>query len=603
MKTTALFVLLVLCTHPSFTQDIYNRARASLAQGDTAGAVAAFTDAVKAGQRSAESNYYLGAIAYNRGRNTEAITYLEASLRSNDDNLDALMTIGNAYLKANDPTSALNSFRRAIRVAPKDCSAAIAFGRALLAADSIDAAVIQLTRAKECAPDNPYVYVGLGDAYQKQNVLVLAISNYQQAASLEPKNIELRYTVAQSLEKNRQYTEAVKMYDEVIAIDATYADAYLQKGSILYRAKLYARAVDPLKKFIELRPGHFDATSMLAKTQLEVRSYNEAATNARRAVELDSSAAETWRTYFYALVETKDFAGAESALAGLQRRTQLDVQDYLRLGDLYFGLKKREEALSWYLKAVAADSTNCEPFFNMGFLYMQGGQYAEAAVNFEKRIACDSTSLSAYINAAASLMQVKEYDRARTLLLKAIDLKSDFFQARLWLARYYVQVDSFDVAKQQYEEVLRLIGTDTEKYKKEAGEAHSLLASLHMTRKDYGRALESFRKAQAVGYENAAMHLSWGQGILQTLSPDDPQEVSRQKVDDAIKRFRRCVELDPNSSQGWLWLAEGLVRSRIAGDDEKNKQIKEEACGAYRRALRIDSRNTDAQKGLERIGC
>ncbi|MFN0159331.1 MAG: tetratricopeptide repeat protein [Bacteroidota bacterium] len=597
-----LLIIISVINHAS-AQDVFNKARAALNAGDTTAAITGFTDAIKAGQKSAEANYHLGTIAFARGRFDDAISFLQNSVRIDDDNVQAFLTLGYAQIRKGDAMGALATFRQAAKLAPKDCMVSIAYGRALLAADSTDAAVVHLTKAKECAPEDASVYEALGDAYQKQSVLVLAITNYQKAVELSPKNIQTRYTLARALEKNRQYTDAVKQYDEVIANDSTYADAYLQKGSILVRAKLYVRALEPLRKFIQIRPDLYDAKAMLAKAAFEAKRYDEAVTVSSGALLIDSSSAEVWRTNFYALVETKDFARAEVALAGLQRRTALDVQDYLKLGDLYFGLKKWDDALNWYLKAVAADSANCDPYFNLGFLYMQQQKWGEAAFNFEKRITCDSNSLSAYINAAASHMQLKNFPVARTLLTKAISLKSDFFQGRLWLARYYVQVDSFDNAKAEYEQVLSLIGDQTDKYKREAGEAHALLASLYVSRKEYTKAIDSFAKALRVGYENSGMHLSWGQSILQTLDPKDPADESKRKNDDAVRHFRKSVEMDANNCQGHLWLAEGLVRSRVAGDDEANKKLKDEACSEYRKALKCDPKLDDAKKAMERIGC
>ncbi len=603
MKHTV-FLMLVFMTTGAYGQDVFNKAKSLLAGKDTAGAVTAFGDALKAGQKTAESNYYLGAIALVRNSVDDAIRYLDASVQQDDDNLDAVKGLGTAYLKKKNGPKALETFRLASSIAPKDCEIAIAYGRALLEADSVDAAVINLTKAKECAPNDASIFEGLGDAYLKQGVNALAISNYDQSVKAGPQNIEVRYKLARAYEKNRQYTEAVKVYDDIIAIDPANTDAYFQKGSILVRAKLYPRAVEPLKKFVELKPNSYEGNSMLAKSLLESKKSEDAVKYAQNALALDSSSADVWRTYFYGLVETKDYARAEAALASLQRRGKIEVDDYLKLGDLYFGKKEREKALEWYLKAVAADSSNCDPYFNLGFLYMQGQEYANAAVNFEKKITCDSNSLSAYVNAAASHMQTKNNARARELLVRAIERKPDFFQGRLWLARYYVQVDSFDNAKKEYEEVLRLIGDNTEKYKKEAGEAHSLLASLYSTRQQFDQAIEEYRRAAGVGYDNGGMRLSWGQAVLQTLNPKtDSPEQARAKNDEAVKHFRRCIELEPNNADGHLWLAESLTRSRVPGDDARNAKLKEEACSEYRRTLKIQPKNEDAKKGLEKLGC
>jgi tetratricopeptide (TPR) repeat protein len=606
MKQILFFLLIITAgMQHGAAQDIYNKARAALSARDTAAAMTGFQDAIKAGQKTGDANFHLGAIAAARNKSDDAIRYLQAALKADDENVEALKIIGQTYLKKGDVPNALKHLRSAAKIAPKDPAVAAPLGLALLAADSVDASIVQLTRAKEFAPDNAALYAALGDAYMKQNVTVLGIVNYQEAIRLDPKNIEVHFKLAKAFEKDRKYNDAVKSYADVITIDSTFADAYFQMGRIFYLAKQYKNALAPLRRYIGLVPKSFDATQMYAQALVEAGGFDEAAKISLKALQLDSTAAATWRIYFTALVEIKDFANAESALRSLQKRGQLESGDYLRLGKLYYGIGREDDALSWYEKAIAADSTDCDPYFNMGSLYMKKQNYPRAAAMFEKKIACDPRSLSAYINAGITYMQPSNLNltRTRELFLKSIELKGDFLQGRLWLARYYVQVDSFDLAEKQYIEVLNLIGTNVNNNKKEYGEAHSLLASLYMTKKQYERSLGSFQKAQSVGYENANMHLSWGQAILQTLDPKGDADENMKKNDDALRHFRRCVDMDPNNVQGHFWLGECLIRSRIPGEDDKNKKLKEEACSEWRKVLKLDPRNEAAEKQMKQYGC
>jgi tetratricopeptide (TPR) repeat protein len=603
MKRIVSCVLFVLATHLGMAQDIFNKAKAALNARDTAAAVAAFHDAVKAGQKTGEADYYLGAIAFAQGKIDDAIVFLEASIKLDDENVDALRILAAASMVKKDIAAALVYYRRAAKLAPKNPDVAAGFGHALLAADSIDAAIINLTRAKEFASENPAVYVALGDAYSKQGVIVLGIDNYKKAIELEPKNITTHLKLARSYMKNRQYNEAVKAYDAAIAVDSTVADDYLEPGKILVLAKQYKRAVPYLRKYVALRPKSSEGMTLFTAALFGAEDFAEVVKVGPNALLLDSANVETWRTYAHSLVETKDYKTALTAFAALQRRNAIKSEDQSKLGKAYFGMNLYDDALKAYELAMLADSTNCDPFFDLGFLYMRQQNYAKAATMFEKKIACDPRSLSAYINAGSSLMQVGDLPRARELFFKAIELKKDFLQGRLWLARYYVQVDSFDLAEEQYLEVVKLIGDQIDKNKGVYGEAHKLLGSLYMTKRMYLKAIDAFRKTQTVGTDDSNVHLSWGQAILQTLDPKEPAEESKKKNDDAVKHFHRCVELDAKNENGHLWLAEGLVRSRIPGEDEANRKLKEEACDEYRKALRLNPKNKDAEKGMERIGC
>jgi tetratricopeptide (TPR) repeat protein len=603
MKRLLLGLTVLFTINPVTAQEILNKAKNALSNRDTAAAFSGFQDAVKAGQRVGEANYYLGAISLAQHRVDDAITFLQASVRSDDERVDAQKLLGDAYMMRKDVTSALERYRIASKLAPKNPEIAVAHGLALLGVDSTDAAIIHLIRAREYAPTNPAIYAALGDAYVRQRVYALGFSNYQQAIELDPKNIATRMKLGEAYEMNRQYTDAVTAYDGVTKVDSNYAEAYLRIGRIYIKAVGVQKrlAVAPMKKYVQLNPKSVEGWQLYARALFEAEDYAEAVKISQEALKRDSTAIDMWRIEAHSLVFTREYKSALNAFQVLERHQAIKPEDYSLWARAYFYTGQEDKALDIYYKAIAADSTNCDPYFDLGTIIMKKGNYEQAAAMFERKISCDPRSLSSYVNAAACYMQGANKARARELLLKAIELKPDFFQARLWLARYYVAVDTFDLAEQAYLDVLKLIGDQTDKYKKEYGEANSLLGSLYMTKGYYERAISAFMKALSVGYENANMRLSLGQAILQTLSTDDPPEVSRKKNEDALKNFRRCIELDPNNGQGHFWLGAGLIRLRVPGEDEINRKLTEEACNEFRKSLKLDPKNESAKKQLEQF--
>jgi tetratricopeptide (TPR) repeat protein len=605
MKRILLWVLLAGLSCGAVGQEYLVRARGALANRDTAAALQNLKDALTAGSRLGEVNYLLGAIAYKRAKLDEAIPYLETSVKYDDENADALAILGLALAEKKDLLGALTHLRRAEKFGKKNPNVLLALGRAFLASDSVDAAIQRLTLAKEYDPENPTIYVLLGDAFIRQNVPPLAVSNYQEAIRLTPKDVATRAKLAKVFEDQRNYTEAVRVYDDVLVLDSTNTTAMFAKGKILVRAKLFQRALGPLKRYTEIFPKSVEGSQYYAKALSGAGYVVDAAKEGHRSLKLDSSNTDIWRLVAEALVESKDYAGALKAYDGLRRHKAFKNEDYATYGNALVGVGKEDEALNALLAAVAADSTDCDPYYNLGSLYMKKRDYIKAAAMFEKKITCDPRSLGAYLNASACYLQptTKNYDRARELLMKTLELKPDFLYGRLWLGRYYSQVDSLEQARMQYEEVLRQIGSNTDKYRNEAGEAHYMLGSSYFTTKQYARVVESMRRASQLGYDNAGLQLTWGQSLLQLLDPEKGQEENKRLVEEAISHFRRAAAMEPSSSAAHLWLAQGLVLARIEGDNAGNAKLKEEACGEYRKVLRLDPGNGDAKKGIERIGC
>lgn len=607
-----LFVgILILAAHVGSAQDIYNKARALLSGRDTAAALTSFQDAVKAGQKLAESNYYLGAIFFAQRRMDDAIKYLQASLKEDDDNVDAVKLLGDAYSAKKDRINALLQYKLAAKMAPKNCAVSVAYGQALVAADSMDLAIVQLTRAKECMPENPAIYLSLGDAYFKIGVKPLAILNYKKASELAPKDRDIQLKVARSLSSNKQYNEAIDAYIVAEKIDSTYPDPYLEHGKILVLAKYFKFAVPPLGKFVKLSPKHVEGSQLYAKALFGDDRFPEAGAAAKTSLQLDSTNNDIWRIRAYSLVDArdpkdKDCKGALESFAVLQRRNAIKPEDLAERGRAYSECKMDNEALADLEQALKTDTANCDILIPLGSLLMKKQDYKRASEMFERKIVCDPKVLSAYINAGLTYQQPSNLNlpRARELFLKVVELRPDYLNGRLFLARCYAQADSFEAAESQYLEVIRLIGDQVDNNERPIyGEANYFLGQLYMGKKRYDKAIDSYRKASSVAYDNAVMQLSWGQCILQTLNKDDPEEESRRKNDDAMKHFRRCVELEPSNAEAHFWLGETLVRARVPGDDERNKKLKEEACSEWRKVLKLDPKNENAKKGLERIGC
>lgn len=605
MKPIFLWILVAGISYNAVSQEYLLKARAALANHDTATAVTNLQEALKAGTKPQEVNFLLGSIAYMRGKLDEAIPYLQTAVRLDDENADALAMLGLALAGKKDIAGALMNLRQAEKFGKKNPVVLLALGKALLEADSVDAAIQRLSLAKEYDPNNPAIYVLLGDAFLRQNVAPLAITNYQEAIRLAPNDVATRGKLAKVFEDQRNYTEAVRVYDDVLVLDSTNTAAMFAKGKILVRAKLFQRAIGPLKRYTEIFPDSAEGSQYYAKALSGAGYSVDAAKEGLRSLKLDSSNADIWRLVAEAQVETKDYAGALKSYEGLKRLNAFKSEDNSGYGNALVGVGREDEAMNALLSAVATDSTNCDPYYNLGSLYMKKRDYVKAAAMFEKKIGCDPRSLGAYLNASACYLQpsAKNFGRARELLMKTLELKPDFLYGRLWLGRYFSQVDSLDQARMQYEQILRDIGSNTEKYRSEAGEANYMLGSYYFTTKQYTRVVESMRRASQLGYDNSGLQLTWGQALLQLLDPEKGQEDNRKIVEDAIGHFRKATGMDQSSAGAHLWLAQGLVLARVEGDNAGNAKLKEEACSEYRKVLRLDPGNADAKKGMERIGC
>ncbi len=579
----------------------FEKGKAALASRDTAAAITAFQEAIRNNQKSGNANYYLGQIAFDQGRVDDAVNFLNSAVRIDDENLDALMTLGDAYVAKKDNAKALDQFKRAAKLAPKDCRVPLRYGAALVEAgvlDGAEGAFVQLKRAEDCDPKNPLILIAQGDAYK--GIPAVAITYYEKAMGLAPNDLSTLMKMARAFAASRKWTEAVQAFTKAVQIDTTNYDAYMEAGKILLRAKQYARSAQFLDKAYKLRPNNTEAVSSYAQALAGAELWVNAAKVAEQAVKLDSNNVDNWRAYAQALAETRDYNGALNAYQRVMKRSAMKGEDTAKVAKAYFNTQQEEKALALYLEVIRKDSANCDPYYDMGFIYMKKQRWADAAAMFERKIACDPRSLNAYLNAGMCNMQPPEnLPRARELFVKAIELKPDYLQSKLWLARYYGKVDSTAKMRDVYDDVIRLANQDPAKNKSILGEAYSQLGSGAMQAKNYSSALEYFRKALSSG-ESAGLNLAVGQCIILTLSDNGD---NRSRIEDAVAKFRRCVALEPGNAGGHYWLGDALLRLRDPADPMKNRQLSADACAEFVKALKLDPRNENAKKAMERVGC
>jgi tetratricopeptide (TPR) repeat protein len=507
--------------------------------------------------------------------------------------------LGKQEFKNGNYPKALSIFRDIKVKQKKNAELFFLMGSALVKLDSLDAALIEFTQARELDDQNTAIYVNIGDIYMKQNIAPAAMEQYKKAIELNNGLIEAHIKLAVTFYKMRKYNESVGEYLVAIQLDTTNSALYEDVGKIYILAKQYNKASKMYQKVTELRPKSLEAHVSYMRALFEIKDYANTVIEADQVIKLDSTVVEAYRLKASSYVELKEHQKAEEAFLKLKEKTELNAVDYLNLGKSQNGQDKQELAIKSFEMSLKLDSTLSDAFSDLGALYMKQKMYPESAMMYEKKIAVDSTSLSAYLNASASYVQLKNYERSKQLLQKAIEHRPAYVGSRLRLAQTYALMDSLDQAKSQYDSVLSLIGTQTEKYKNELSEAYNMIGNIYFQKNKYDAAVDILRKAINSGADGAQVRVLIGQALI--LGRGDDPDLNRKRILDAVEHFRKAIKLDPKSVQGHLWLAQGLIFSRLEWEPEAAIELTKEARQEYKKVLQLDPNNVDAKKGLEKI--
>ncbi|OFZ18320.1 MAG: hypothetical protein A2X94_12245 [Bdellovibrionales bacterium GWB1_55_8] len=158
--------------------------RASLDEGanDIAGAVAVLEKAVVKFSEDEKILYYLGSLYDRIGKVDQGLQKMEAILKVNPNNVDALNYIGYTWtvqgLRLNDAEKLL---KRALALKPDNAYIRDSWGWYLFVRGKLGEAVVELEKAAQLKPDEATILEHLADAYLRKNLREKALARYTDA--------------------------------------------------------------------------------------------------------------------------------------------------------------------------------------------------------------------------------------------------------------------------------------------------------------------------------------------------------------------------------------------------------------------------------------
>lgn len=145
-------------------------------------AIHVLEDAVKQFPEDEKIHYYLGTLFDHEGMSEKALEHMEAILKLNPENVDALNYIGYTWtikrMRLNDAEKLL---RRALSLRPNNGYVQDSWGWHLFMTGRVKEAVIELEKASHLKPDEPTILEHLGDAYLRSNLREKALLQYTSA--------------------------------------------------------------------------------------------------------------------------------------------------------------------------------------------------------------------------------------------------------------------------------------------------------------------------------------------------------------------------------------------------------------------------------------
>ena len=506
-----------------------------------------------------EDGWLILAKAYQQTQNLDSAEIAaKKAVQLDDEMMEGYTTLGQIQLAKKNTKDAYATAKAGLKMTKRKESKypplLVVLGQSLIALDSADAALVASSEAKELDPQNMTAYEVMGDAYFKQKVTPMAISNYEKSLEIDSLQSRVLYKLANTYKSERQYTKAAEVYIRILALDPNNEAARLELAGLFFRAHQYANCARILKEYFKNQKNPpKDIRSIYLEALYKSKQYKDAFDVANEYLKVEPNSALAYRAIAYENQIEKKYAQSVEAYKKIATLDTMEFDDYRWLGNAYKQMKKDtlaaatwEEALKDTTQTIAVRS-----YFlgEVGSIWMNLKRYERAAEYFQKRVQLDTTAVGALINYAQCMIQLEEFDKASTALKKAIAQNPKYLPAYTNLGFCYFQMKDFDAGRKEYETAIRVIDTAESKYKWELSEANRAIGLAIMLEK------KTTEEASQKKWENAIAYLKkslkYKEDVSQThvLLGQCYQNLNQMvnKKDDAIKEYKRTLQLDPKN--------------------------------------------------------
>lgn len=278
---------------------------------------------------------------------------------------------------------------------------------------------------------------------------------------------KVHFELGYAFEKLSLYDSAIASYNRCLEINENNAGVHRQLGYIAYGKDDYAKALEHFRNFE-------------ARSKTEITDYlywyrkgfcYNATKNYAEAVPTLEKSAQYKNDYINTHLEL-GFAKSrlrkdDEAIAHYNKAIELDPKSHIPyngIGEVYRDYKKDiPQAMTWYQKALAINPNERKACFGMGYCLNSQGKYEDAISYLKKAISSEDTYTAAYVELGYSYYMTKRNDEAITNLNKAMSLNPANENSRYYLGLVYIDKKDKAKAQQMVDELKKLSSKNADK--------------------------------------------------------------------------------------------------------------------------------------------
>ncbi len=360
------------------------------------------------------------------------------------------------------------------------------------------------------------------------------------------------------------------LWSDVVSQTTNVAVAWNNHGEALLDSTRYKEALSDFDKAIQLDPKYNYAYINRGFTRSKLNDHIGAIRDLDLVIARDSSWVEAYCNRAVARTELKDYSGA---LHDYNRAVALrpGKPEYLLFrGKSYTDLKEYQLAIDDFNALLAINPKMTDGYTARATVYKLQNNMAAALEDYNTAITVDPSNTMLYNNRGNTLFQMGRTREAIGDYNTSITLKPGEFLTYKNRGAVYYSLKEFKPALADFSEAIRLNGNAADLYytraliRKELNDSDGAKA-------DFAKAVSldpSF--AAAAGQLNLGLAPAGGQGSGYMGLCNEAQAAEMQgKFPDAIRLYKKSLDLNPGYAEGWYHLGTAYAKSNQMGEAVK----------------------------------
>jgi tetratricopeptide (TPR) repeat protein len=369
----------------------------------------------------------LGAVRAKQKRFDEAQKLFTQAVNANASLVSARMNLVQLYLIQAQPQAAISELNQVLRLQPDNAEAFDRLSRLLLSEKRTDEFIALIEQAQATRSIQLSLLLSLGDAYLEKKDAAKAEAAFRLALEQQGDIADAILGLAQAAQLKGDASSASSYLDRAKGSVFNSADTLRRFALVAWEAGRFEEANAALKEAVKLKPADPAFHVALGTTWLKKPDLVEAEQAFRRALQLQSENPEAQMYLGYTLL--------------LQARYP--------------------EARELLQKSLAKQPAVAQTSFYLGLIFQEQGDDLVAVQHFKKALDLLPSFTEVHVALGRSYLTLKDYPRAQTELELAVKLSPNDIQANYQLAVLYARLKDSQRAQQQMQIVERLKAATT----------------------------------------------------------------------------------------------------------------------------------------------